>query len=842
MRRRGYSQTLFVAIAATIATTTTFVPAGANPIGRPVPPSPVRYAQAHHGQIRATDVDEDPGEIADRAAEYANERIAPGTAVPPEAVSTARAEAARLPVAAGAWQEVTRQPYEANPAGFTDPVESNVGTGWGKVSGRVTALAPDGGVVYAGTADGGVWRSFDQGGHWLPAVSGLGSESTGAVMVDPAHRVWVGTGEANTSQDSYAGQGVYVSGDFGTTYRKVGGPELDGALVYRLTRTGGGVFAATSHGLWHHTGALTAAWRQVFAPDPNPDNSPYRTNFATDVAVRPGTHGHTVLTSIGWRGGTAPDTLAFNGFYLSTSDGRPGTFTKVTPTGDIDPTDIGRSTFTWSADGTRLWAVVESPRMMAEGDETVLQGVFVSANGDPAGPWKKVADADTLIAAGSALDMEGFHPGVQAWYNQTLAIDPADANHVYLSLEEVFETTDGGASFHVAGPYWNVGLSCDPNCPDTTHPDQHALAFTGGRVWAGSDGGVWHRALTQHGLGGWVNTNPTLHTLQYYGAGTGRLPGGQVAYWGGLQDNGTSVLNGLHAEEMIQPAGGDGGQVLVDPANGARSVGEYVNLALYLTTDGGHHFRTISPVCGGNPDDPNPMPGCDPSARFIAPFVADATDPNHWVAGGQFVWDDHAGWNTRCHSDGCDWHKAHDLGEGRLTTALAVNGATTYAGWVAGGGNPGPAFASGIDTNFGGTWHTVTAPNLPQRFLAGLRVDPANPAHIYAVYNGYSRRWIPGGGLGHVFESRDGGTTWTDDSGNLPDAPGDDLVIVHGKLVLATDIGVFIADARTPTAWSRLGSTLPDVSVNGLTLTPDGNTVVAATHGRGLWQITPYRR
>jgi hypothetical protein len=271
------------------------------------------------------------------------------------------------------------------------------------------------------------------------------------------------------------------------------------------------------------------------------------------------------------------------------------------------------------------------------------------------------------------------------------------------------------ASFHVAGPYWNIGLSCNPNCPNTTHPDQHALAFTAGQLWAGNDGGVWHRSLAQRGLGGWVDTNSTL---QYYGAGTGRLPGGQVAYWGGLQDNSTSVLNGVRAREMIQPADGTAARC----------------------------FRTISPVCGGNPDDPNDFAGCDPSARFIAPFVADVRDPNHWVAGGQFVWDDHAGWNTRCHSDGCDWNNVHDLGAGRLTTALAVNGATIYAGWVASGGNPGPAFASGIDTNAGGTWHTITAPNLPQRFLAGLTVDPANPAHVYAVYNGYSRRWIPGGG------------------------------------------------------------------------------------------------
>ena len=46
-------------------------------------------------------------------------------------------------------------------------------------------------------------------------------------------------------------------------------------------------------------------------------------------------------------------------------------------------------------------------------------------------------------------------------------------------------------------------------------------------------------------------------------------------------------------------------------------------------------------------------------------------------------------------------------------------------------------------------------------------------------------------------------------------------MITHGKLVLATDIGVFVADARTPTSWSRLGFGQTHSVVNGLTLTPE---------------------
>lgn len=89
-----------------------------------------------------------------------------------------------------------------------------------------------------------------------------------------------------------------------------------------------------------------------------------------------------------------------------------------------------------------------------------------------------------------------------------------------------------------------------------------------------------------------------------------------------------------------------------------------------------------------------------------------------------------------------------------------------------------------------------------------------------------------------MFETNDGGQTWTDISGNLPDVPGDALVLSHGKLALGTDIGVFTAQAGqgAGTTWSRLGSGLPNVVVDDLTSGPDG-FIYAATHGRGVWRI-----
>ena len=127
---------------------------------------------------------------------------------------------------------------------------------------------------------------------------------------------------------------------------------------------------------------------------------------------------------------------------------------------------------------------------------------------------------------------------------------------------------------------------------------------------------------------------------------------------------------------------------------------------------------------------------------------------------------------------------------------------------------------------------------LPNRYIAGVTVDPTNPAHAYAIFNGYSRRFVPGGGVGHVFETINGGQSWTDISGNLPDIASDALVLSHGKLALATDAGVFTAAEGAGRHHSlvpaRLG--LPNAAVDDLTAGP-GGYIYAATHGRGVWRI-----
>ena len=120
----------------------------------------------------------------------------------------------------------------------------------------------------------------------------------------------------------------------------------------------------------------------------------------------------------------------------------------MTPTGDINAKDIGRTTFAYSADGSELYAIVQSVSAEAAGKESVLQGIYRSdgSAGSPAsvaGPWTKIADETKLASSGSALPVgSGYGVGVQAWYNQDLAVDPANPDHVYAGLEEVFESSN----------------------------------------------------------------------------------------------------------------------------------------------------------------------------------------------------------------------------------------------------------------------------------------------------------------------------------------------------------------------------------------------------------------
>jgi len=136
---------------------------------------------AHNPNARDSGGGEEAQELLQRDLDYGAVRTAPGATVSSDAFAQARASAAALPAASARWSELTTKPYQSDASNYRDPFWSNSGGGSGLVSGRMSALAVDGSRIYAGAADGGVWRSTDRGAHWTPVFDSQPNLAVGAI-------------------------------------------------------------------------------------------------------------------------------------------------------------------------------------------------------------------------------------------------------------------------------------------------------------------------------------------------------------------------------------------------------------------------------------------------------------------------------------------------------------------------------------------------------------------------------------------------------------------------------------------------------------------------------------
>ncbi len=250
------------------------------------------------------------------------------------------------------WTQLGPQPLTAT-FGFRGPH-----------SGRVTAIALhpqyDGAnnkTVYVGGAQGGVWRSTDNGVTWTPLTDDLPSQAVGSIAIDPTNPniIFVGSGEGNRSGDSYYGAGLYKTTDGGATWRVIGGPTstlspqkpvfINAAItrvaidpvtpnVIFVATTFGGTGAASGgvstvengkqKGIWKSTDGGDT-WRNV-----DPDGSA-GVQSAHAVIIDPLNH-NIVYAAIRTRG-----------IYRSKTGGEPGTWEKLT--NGIANTDSTSATF-----------------------------------------------------------------------------------------------------------------------------------------------------------------------------------------------------------------------------------------------------------------------------------------------------------------------------------------------------------------------------------------------------------------------------------------------------------------------------------------------------------------
>jgi len=96
-----------------------------------------------------------------------------------------------------------------------------------------------------------------------------------------------------------------------------------------------------------------------------------------------------------------------------------------------------------------------------------------------------------------------------------------------------------------------------------------------------------------------------------------------------------------------------------------------------------------------------------------------------------------------------------------------------------------------------------------------------------------------------TYDPIEGTATWVslDGSGDgaIGDQPVNGVAYDPGKndLYASTDFGVVkLAGANAANGWTLAAPGLPVVTVAGLTLNPGARQLLAATHGRGAYQLT----
>jgi hypothetical protein len=158
--------------------------------------------------------------------------------------------------------------------------------------------------------------------------------------------------------------------------------------------------------------------------------------------------------------------------------------------------------------------------------------------------------------------------------------------------------------------------------------------------------------------------------------------------------------------------------------------------------------------------------------------------------------------------------------------------------WV--GQNNGAISKSSNATSGSPTWTNINVPSgspnpLPNRYVGRIFIDPSNSNIVYAAFGGFAGD--------NLWKTVNGGTNWTDITGSgvtgLPDAPIRGIALHPtdaNYIYVSTEVGVFQSSDGGGT-WSTNDFGPAAVSTDDIELIQGTSQLLAATHGRGLWSL-----
>lgn len=450
------------------------------------------------------------------------------------------------------------------------------------------------------------------------------------------------------------------------------------------------------------------------------------------------------------------------------------------------------------ANGTNRVEISVSPQ-----DSNYVYAVFSLTNNGFGGLYRSTDGGDTWSMRSTSPNILGWSAsgsgtGGQGWYDLAIAVNPINKNQIFVGGVNLWSSTSGGTNWTCVGHWYGQ------NGVPIVHADIHYLKFQPGTsdLYIATDGGLYE---TTNLGNNYIPYKDGINITQYYKIS--QSPSNASLIMGGAQDNGTHLQNNT-TWNIVR--GGDGMDNAIDPDNNSIMYASVYYGDFTKSTNGGSSFFSMNSLTAAG------------SGNWVTPFVIDPTNSSILYAGFDRLW--------RSTNKGSSWS---------ATSSLPINGTNIDDIAVAPSNNQVLYVAINEDiyrsTNNGSNWADISQ-NLPgSSHITGITVSPTNASHIWVTRSGYAASQ-------KVFESNDGGQTWINQTGSLPNLPVNCVIYEENSLdgiYVGTDVGVYYRDA-TMTDWVPYMSGLPNVIVNDLEIYYPTKKIRAGTYGRGVWEASLY--
>lgn len=637
---------------------------------------------------------------------------------------------------------------------------------------------------FGGVRDGSGWQSVND---FFPSLA------VTKMAYDPNNTstFYFCTGEGWFNADAVRGAGVFKSTDGGETWEQLASTtssifqycqDID---VHPLT---GDVYVATRSGGLQRSSDGGLSWQKVLGSGAGSARS-----SICDVEI---TSDGGVFVGIG--------IFDTDGIYYS-DNGDSATYSKQTvglPGGGFYRIELAVA----KSDPNIAYAIPCSTNYMIQGIyRTDDRGATWQATGLPGNDFELAAS--------------------QAWYDLIIEVDPNDANTVVAGGLHLWKSTDGATTWQQL----STGR-LDSSLIRYVHVDQHAILFRNSdEVYFGNDGGIYKST-------NFTSDNPVIYSrndgyniTQYYAASLSSEAGSPFLV-GGTQDNGSQAAYNPGISAFKPVSGADGAFCAVNTEN--------PNL-FYTTTQ----FRRMYRFDNSGFELPDTITNNfldDDDVLFINPFEMDPVNPeNLYMASGKSLWR----LNNASTATSADWKKACNFGG--IISAVSVSTVPediVFMGRFSSNAEPvmlqnasstdSTVLVVGLDPN-------NMIPDAPGfgtgRYCSSIAVDINDANHLLVTYSNY--------GVNSIWESDNAlsdNPVWISVEGDFPDVPVN-WAAIHPTnpevAYIATELGVFYTNSLNGTATEWIPSTsLPIVRTDMLRIRPADGTIIAATHGRGIWE------